>query len=297
MTTPSGTIGLSDVNAELDYSPTALISMNDTAVRGLAEVGGAGTVISMNNLRGKSNRVALALTISSNAYNYNVYTAASASPTYDPGKTDITLTIGPGVQVGSTSSGTDALSIPSSFSPGDTITIVNNGLVIGTGGNGGSGGNAYVVSGNNVGGNPGNPGGAGGRALYVARPTTITNNATIAGGGGGGNGGSGGGYSQHTSDAFYAYTNGGGGGGGGAGYNAGNGGSGGQGSNAYFGNPGGSGTANSGGGGGNKGSQGGNPGQAGGGQGAASGGAAGAYISGLPFVTWPATGTRLGPSS
>jgi hypothetical protein len=27
------------------------------------------------------------------------------------------------------------------------------------------------------------------------------------------------------------------------------------------------------------------------------GGGAGAYISGSPFVTWPVTGSRLGPSS
>lgn len=295
MTTPTGTIGLSDVNAELDYSPTALISMNDSAVRTLAEVGGAGTVISMNNLRGKSNRVALAVTLSSNTYNYDVYTAISSNPGYDPGKTDVTLTINPGVQVGSTSTGTYALSVPSSFSPGDTITVVNNGLVIGTGGNGGSGGNGFSVAGGYAGWNSGNPGGPGGTALYIARPTTITNNATVAGGGGGGSGGPGGGVTYVTSDQINTYVNGGGGGGGGAGYNGGSGGSAGGGGGAP-GNPGSPGTANAGGSGGPKGTYGG-AGNAGGGQGAASSGAAGAYINGLPYVTWPATGTRLGPSS
>ena len=140
MTTPSGTIGLSDVNAELGYSPTALITMNDAAVRTLAGVGGAGTVISMNDLRGKSNRVSLALTISASTYNYNSYTAVSASPTYNAGKTDATITINPGVTVGSTSTGTYAFSIPSSFNPGDTVTVVNNGTIVGKGGGGGTGG-------------------------------------------------------------------------------------------------------------------------------------------------------------
>ena len=55
MPTPTGTISLSDVNVELGYSSTAAISMNDAAVRTLAGVGGSGTIITMDNLRGKSN--------------------------------------------------------------------------------------------------------------------------------------------------------------------------------------------------------------------------------------------------
>lgn len=54
MTTPTGTISLSDVNVELGRSSTANISMNEAAVRTLAGVGGSGTAISMNDLRGKS---------------------------------------------------------------------------------------------------------------------------------------------------------------------------------------------------------------------------------------------------
>ena len=55
MPTPTGTISLSNVNTELGRSATANINMNDSAVRTLAGVGGSGTIISMNNLRGKSN--------------------------------------------------------------------------------------------------------------------------------------------------------------------------------------------------------------------------------------------------
>jgi hypothetical protein len=54
MPTPSGQIGLQDVNLELSKSATALIAMNDTDVRNLAQKPGSGTIISMNDLRGKS---------------------------------------------------------------------------------------------------------------------------------------------------------------------------------------------------------------------------------------------------
>ena len=313
MATPSGQIGLSDVNAELGYSPTALITMNDAAVRTLAGVGGAGTPISMQNLQNKSNRVSIPLTISSSTYNYNVYN--SRGPTYDPGKSDITVTINPGVTVGSTSTGTYAFSIPSSFNPADTITVVNNGVIQGMGGAGG----ASTASA------PLPPGSSGGIAILAQRPATITNNGVIAGGGGGG----GGGVCKYNLDPESgAYiTSGGGGGGGGAGYDGGAGGAGGPPgggtSGSAAGQPGSSGTSPAGGSGGvgymvygpspsqfAKGQSGG----AGGGRGASgsapandgfgasfttasTGGAAGAYISGAPYITWPATGTRLGPSS
>lgn len=55
MPTPTGTIALSDVNVELGRSSTASINMNESAVRSLAGVGGSGTIISMDDLRGKSN--------------------------------------------------------------------------------------------------------------------------------------------------------------------------------------------------------------------------------------------------
>ena len=51
MTTPSGTITMADVNAELGRSSTASVNMNETAVRALARKT-SGT-ISMNDLRSK----------------------------------------------------------------------------------------------------------------------------------------------------------------------------------------------------------------------------------------------------
>jgi hypothetical protein len=53
MTLPAGQISLSEVNVELGLSSTALISLNDTAVRTLAGVPSG--QIAMSNLQGKSN--------------------------------------------------------------------------------------------------------------------------------------------------------------------------------------------------------------------------------------------------
>lgn len=52
MTTPTGTIGLSDVNTELSHPSTTNITMNNTDVRTLAEK--ASGVITMDDLRGKT---------------------------------------------------------------------------------------------------------------------------------------------------------------------------------------------------------------------------------------------------
>jgi len=199
-----------------------------------------------------------------NVFNYDVYT--NRGPTYIPGIANIVVTIPAGTTVGSTSTGAYSISVPSAFSPTDTVTIVNNGVILGMGGAGGAGGPGVGPSGT------GSPGGPGGSAIYVNRPTTITNNGVVAGGGGGGGGGG-----RPTAKVS------GGTGGGGAGLNGG----------APNGTPtgGGAGSGNGGPGGG-RGASGSNGGAAAGPGG--SGGAAGNYIVGNPFVTWPVTGTRQG---
>jgi hypothetical protein len=301
---PSGAISLGGTTAgqsialELGGPGTAQISLNDANVRTLAGVP-SGAIIMPTNFYGKSNRVTINLTISGNTQNYDVY--SNRGPSYAPGSSDITLTINPGVVVGSSSVPAYALLVPSAFSPTDTVTIVNNGTVIGVGGNGGGGGPGPS--------SPGSPGGGGGNALYVNRPTTITNNGTFAGGGGGGGGGGG------SSAAPTPSRRGGGGGGGGAGNNAGGGGGAGTPNGGLPASPGGGGTLTTGGGGGGSGGApiSGGSGGPGGGQGATgsngsqgsgpqkggvgSGGGAGNYVVGGGFVTWPATGTRLGGAS
>ena len=250
--------------------------------------------IAMGSFYGSANRIAIGLTIAANAYNYDVYT--NRSPAYVAGASDITVTVNPGVTVGSVTTPTYAMLVPSGFNPGDTITIVNNGVIQGMGGGGGTGGPA-----------PGGTaiaGATGGSAIYVNRPTVITNNGVVTSGGGGGGGG--GGRQTNTPTGFKtppAINNyGGGGGGGGAGFNGGGGGAGGTGGSGN-GSAGSAGTSPAGGAGG---PSTGGVGGAGGGRGAAgaagapstwagaAGGATGNYIVGNPFVTWPVTGTRQG---
>lgn len=273
--------------------------------------------ISLGNFYGATKRIAVSLTASGN--NYDVY--ANRGPSYVAGITDLTVTV-PGT-VGSVSTGAYAMAVPNGFSPTDTVNIVNNGLIQGMGGNAGNGGNGGTPP--STPGTPGGAGAGGGNAIYINRPTTITNNGTIASGGGGGGGG-GGAWAGPIINRSGA----GGGGGGGAGTNGGAAGSGGS----VWANvvpvttaaqPGGAGSS-AGGGAGGAGSlrptpapafTRGGAGGVGGGRGAVgspggvgaggpssypglnlyaggSGGATGYYIVGNAFVTWPVTGTRQG---
>lgn len=321
----TGAISLNDVNVELNNPGTSQIGMNDAAVRTLFQVPSG--AISMSDGYGKASETAL--TISSPQNNLDLYTYATGAGW--PGSTALKVTINPGVYINGTSTGNTALSIPSSISPAYALTVINNGVIVGRGGSGGTGGSGYM-SYNSVYTSNGGGGGAGGRALSVSRPVTFTNNGTIAGGGGGGGGGGApgsnpiGGCSPQA-----AFANRGGGGGGGrssntnapagspgnfsknpngfyhnsnvtANANAGTINSYGNGANVnklynnVYGGPGGRG--------GNWGASGvsGNSGyyipspvrrqQSGG-----AGGAAGVAVSGNPYITWPATGTRYGPIS
>lgn len=266
-------IGLNEYYRGGPYVP---VSSNTTTIPS------SGT-IAANNFYGTSKRIDIPLSISSPTYNYDVYT--NRGPSYVAGVSDITVTVSPGVTVGSTSTGAYAMLVPSSFSPGDTVTVVNNGVIQGRGGNGGNGAGSLATA---------PSGGGGGNALYVNRPVTIQNNSVIAGGGGGGGGG---GYYQPDKGGPTA----GGGGGGGAGFDGGSGGggaaNGSPGSSASGGGGGGVPPGGTGGTGGGRGASGSN-GQTifgGGGTGpGGAGGSAGYYIVGNPFVTWSATGTRQG---
>jgi hypothetical protein len=297
MTLPVGEISLSQVNTELALPATQVIGMNDAAVRTLAGVGGSGTVISMANLQGKSgSRVVISLAIIANVQNYDIYT--NRGGTYQPGTSDITLTVSPGVFVGSTSTSTYALSAPNQFSPGDTVRIVNNGTILGAGGNG-----AATLPSSNIG--PGQAGSAGGNALLVQRAVTVQNAGVIAGaGGGGGSGATGSVFSPRPGRQGGPFTSAymGGTGGGGAGYNAGAAGVDGTAVNpprTFTAGASQAGTLTTGGNGGTATAPG-QAGGAGGGRGATgvttsgSGGAAGYYVVGNANVTWQATGTQQG---
>lgn len=213
----SGQISLSDFNTELGNAAGTQISLNSSDVRALLGTADGATA-SFSDYYGASSVVDIALTISSNTNNYNIF--SNKGGTYSAGKSNITLTINSGVVVSSTSSSTPALDTGTGWASGDTITIVNNGTVRGRGGNGGNGGSSV----NNSSGshvsltNPTN-GAAGGTAFKSQFATDITNNGTFAGGGGGGGGGMS--HTSYETDklgvTFYAAAGGGGGGGAGGG--------------------------------------------------------------------------------
>lgn len=282
----SGAISLSDVNVELGLSATAQISLNDSAVRTLFGI--ASGAIDMDTGHGKANQ--FAFTISSNQTNANLATLATNAGWN--GSSKVVATIDSGIYISSNSTGTPALTVNGSFAGG--VDLINNGTIVGMGGNGGNG-RHYNGSGLTA-------GSAGGTALSVSSAITITNNGTIAGGGGGGGGG-------NKSSQYFA--GGGGGGGGRSSLTNSSGGSGGpsaSGSQSYGGGTGGAGTISAAGGGGGGGRYWefyagywyGTAGGAGGDWGAsgsssaAGGGAGGGAVSGNTNITWVSTGTRYG---
>lgn len=200
----SGQISLGDARTELpaDYSPTSQITLNDNAVRTLFDKTGAGTNIQLSDGYGKSNRKSLPVIASTQT---NLSINVSTLSGYVAGKSDITITINSGAIISSTTTGSPALTISGAVA-GDTVTLINNGTIVGRGGNGGNGGGGTHDPFPTV-------GGAGGTAISLGCALSITNNGTIGGGGGGGGGGS------MYSGARNVST--GGGGGGGAGYGTG----------------------------------------------------------------------------
>lgn len=309
------------INLEFGRSATAQTSMSQlyrgggivpdaTANNAIATAG----AISLSQFYGATNRLQVNITISPNQTNYVLNTAKAAG--YVAGITDVTVTINSGVYVSSSSTGVYALDVDTSWATGDTVTIVNNGFIIGMGGNGGSG---RSISGTT--GSGGSNGAPGGPALRAQRPIILLNYGTIGGGGGGGAGGASGNGTTVTTGpkwdvSYVPDTNGGSGGGGGrSGTTNSVGGGGGSASGMTYNYPGyagASGTVTAAGAGGVRtggaGGSGGGWGASGGGSpnngsistvraAATSPGAGGAAINGNTNITWVATGTRLGAIS
>ena len=173
----AGTTAGVSIEIENGGNGTTQISLNDTAVRTLAGVP-SGAITMPTNFYGKSNRVSISYTFSSNTTNASLNVATIGG--YSAGKSDITITVNSGVYVYSTSTGTPGLTLSGGTS-GDTITLVNNGFILGQGGTGGSGRGSPPFYNNNA--------VAGGTALQLGFTTTVNNtngSAYIAGGGGGG---------------------------------------------------------------------------------------------------------------
>lgn len=247
------------------------------------------------------------IVISSSRYNFNLYSELQAL-NWGGGPAIVTVTINSGVYIGSNSTSTHSFDTGGTYTSPMDITIINNGYILGRGGDGSSavytpnnGGNCWYTP----------DAQSGGPAFRATTNVKIYNNGTIGGGGGGGGHGetawgtgSWDGYQWTT--VMYQ----GGGGGGGAGYPGGSGASG-MNSGSGIGGAGSSGSTTSGGGGGgtigytNVGGSGGSLGASGAsgsslggspgsGCGAGSGGAGGVCIAGNSFITWNAVGTRYG---
>lgn len=192
----SGAISFADINVELGVSSTTTRSLNETAVRTL--FGQASGAVDMNTGHGKANAFTVNLTITTNTKNYNIRTAAIAAGWNGTVALITTVTINSGVRVGSSSTATYAMDT-GAIPTGSTVSIINNGYIVGKGGTGGN---------NNVNLQTRQAGFAGGPALLLQCAVNITN-ATgyiYTGGGGGGSGGTYGG----------SYVGGGGGGGAGS---------------------------------------------------------------------------------
>lgn len=178
MTLPaSGAISFNAINVELGVAGTTTANINQASYRTLAGVPSG--QISLSNFYGKSNRAVISHTFASTTANASLNLNSIGG--YVAGVSDITVTINSGVYLYcSTSNTATAPTTPglniTGGTAGDTLTIVNNGFILGGGGKGGN----VTVNGS-----------AGGPALSLSRPATINNTngaAFIAGGGGGGGG-------------------------------------------------------------------------------------------------------------
>lgn len=133
----------------------------------------ASGAIGLKNFYSAVNRVLLVQTFATDTTQTTLN--VSALPGYVAGITDVTITVNSGVYVYSTNVANPALTITGATA-GDAITLVNNGFIIGKGGNG-------ATSGVNLSPQAGTPAGP---AMSLGFNISITNNSFIAGGGGGG---------------------------------------------------------------------------------------------------------------
>jgi hypothetical protein len=275
-------------NGDVVFLPT-----NSSTFNAFSSVFGArlDTTIAVSDLRGKSFRKKIILVPRQDVENYDVYANTILDSNYSVGFSDVTLVVDYDVNISSNTTSLSALTVPSQFSPRDTVTIHNYGTIVGKGGDGGQ---APLFA----------TGSQGGPSIFTFRPLTIQNVGTIAGGGGGGAGGI---FATVTprppkqGGPLTTTIRGGGGGGGGGGPRSGPpsgfGGGGGLGSQGQPGQPGGNVSGGAGGAGtapATPGASGGDRGIDGGSTPGGSRGQSGFYITGNSFTTFTQTGSRLG---
>ena len=208
----SGAISLGDVEGEFGGTAPTSLSEYYSAAAGVPASG----EISLSDFYGTSARATINLSTGA-TNNYNIYTQASADPSYVAGQSDVIVTVSG--RVGSTSTATPAMDT-GVFASGDTVKIIVNDWILGKGGAGGVGGNASAANNSSASSTAGANGSAGGTALVLQFPISLDNQSEINGGGGGGAGGGGAaasGRANTKSTTWYKSSDGGGGGGAGAG--------------------------------------------------------------------------------
>ena len=127
----SGAMTFNDLNVELGFSGTAQISMGDAAVRDLFDI--ASGEIGMSNGYGKSAVTTFEHTITTNQQELNLRTYL-LSVGWD-GVSEVEVTIDTGVYIWSDNTSVAALDMGGSYIGG--LTLINNGIIMGKGGNGG----------------------------------------------------------------------------------------------------------------------------------------------------------------
>lgn len=167
MTLPlSGQIRLSQVNTELGLSSTAQINMGSAAVRTLFGVPSG--QIKMSDGYGKSAE----FIISSDQTNFDLRSWLVSQGWNQSDKP--VVRVASGVYVYSTDTSVAGMTITGSFPKG--IELINDGFIIGKGGDAGS----FITPVSDFAAKPGGP------AINLGTNVTIRNNSYIAGGGGGG---------------------------------------------------------------------------------------------------------------
>jgi hypothetical protein len=213
--------------------PTVDPTPNSTTVLLCMYIGGGlGKMVVFSVLTGyNGTAVSGNITIAQNTENLNLFQLVG-SPS---AAVNVTLTINQGVRVIATDPQAYAIDL-TGFTTGSVITLINNGYILGRGGNGGRGG-GYGRGGTTLyGGLRGRPGGGAINGPGSGVTVNITNSGFIWGGGGGGGGGGANNPGGGTGSSD------GGGGGGGAGGSLGGDGATEYGSSASVGNNGGDGT-------------------------------------------------------